>query len=564
MDFLHILHLILVEPELTDLRLRLQSTNHNLTSTQPGNYDHPPASSRNVSTQPQPRSDHSPDVSARLQHLRELLDNDRARDQDQRRRAMETLDRELNEMSAETMSARMDRRRRGLEAQIQNNPPMRVSSSSPDPDTIPINHTSSLMRSRRRPTRPSDRLQRHIDRLAQIERSTGRGLATSLHDDRSSPFPEPPQPPRFSMGSPDNTHRETSGEPLVSSDNHSRTKRRKLDTDDSRGKPFNYGIYGQVVEGALKMQLMTCDGGYYDSTKNDSLPEFVLTDDPTKVYSTRSHRVNILIRHFDNTPFSLTKLVIKAPQGGYDAGIQQGMVFVSMGDDELIDRTDVYKIKYPPQFHRPRRTEPPGIRPSPSQEYVNSVHSPLQSLSHSFVNGSPAPPRSQPGNQSRTAITSNSTNNMHQGPPLVPHFNVINEYDEKNDGDGIPSNHQTSFESTVHLHNIDNNAYISNSPQRSSDDSSSDGDGDGEWQNRRHVLDMTSLYSARAISRRPSRHYDNRRLMPNQIELGAEFGSTGAEIDGKTEEKLEPLLPHARFFIPREKYLASMKFDPPV
>ncbi|KAL9618567.1 MAG: hypothetical protein Q9160_006751 [Pyrenula sp. 1 TL-2023] len=565
MDFHRQLLFIWVESHAVDPRSFPHSSEHSLTLTQPGNYDHPPASSRNASTQPQARSGPATEASARLQNLRELLESDRAQDQDRRRRALETLDRELSESSAEPMSTRIERRRRGLEDQIQNSSPMRVSSSSPDPDTIPINHTSSLMRSRRRPAPPSDRLQRHINRLAQFERSTGRSLAASAQSDLPAHLPDPPQPPRVQITSPDITPNEYPSEPQVSSNSIARAKRRKLDSDGSFDRAFSYEHYGQVVPGPLKMQLVSCDGGHYN-TSNDSLPDCVLKDDPTTVYSTKSNRANILIRHYGCQPFSLTKLVIKAPQNGYDAGIQQGMVFVSMEGDDLIERTDMYRIKYSPR-HRPRHSEPNGIRPSPSQDYLNSVRSPLRSLNHSFVQGMSASVRSQPGNQALTAMTSDFTHQIHEGPPLVPDFHVTNEYEEKNDEDGFLPNHQSSFGNTVHLDPLDYNTFfdISNSPQHSSDDSSSDGDDDEEWQNHRQALEMSGLYPPGAFSgRTPRRSHDNRRQMPNQIELGADMGSNGVDFNEKAEEKLEPLLPHAKFFIPKEKYLASVKFDPPV
>ena len=52
--------------------------------------------------------------------------------------------------------------------------------------------------------------------------------------------------------------------------NRWRAKRRKLETDDNREglRGFSYGQYGQVVPGALKMEIVSCDGGTYE-------PEFI-------------------------------------------------------------------------------------------------------------------------------------------------------------------------------------------------------------------------------------------------------------------------------------------------
>ena len=99
-----------------------------------------------------------------------------------------------------------------------------------------------------------------------------------------------------------------------------RAKRRKLDTNtlDSGFQGFNYGKYGQVEPGTLKMEIVSCDGGIYQEHGGDYSAENVLRSDNT-VYCTKSNRCNLVLRHQGATVFSLKELVIKAPHSGYTA-----------------------------------------------------------------------------------------------------------------------------------------------------------------------------------------------------------------------------------------------------
>jgi hypothetical protein len=101
-----------------------------------------------------------------------------------------------------------------------------------------------------------------------------------------------------------------------------RAKRRKLDADDNREglRGFSYGHHGQVVPGALKMEIASCDGGtYYDEDNGESSwPGNVLLND-SSVYCTKRGRCNLILRHRGETPFCLKKIVIKAPKKGFDA-----------------------------------------------------------------------------------------------------------------------------------------------------------------------------------------------------------------------------------------------------
>lgn len=103
-------------------------------------------------------------------------------------------------------------------------------------------------------------------------------------------------------------------------DGRGRLKRRKLESDDNREgvRGFNYGQYGQVVPGALKMEIASCDGGIYDPDGDSSFPENVLRNDQS-VYCTKSDRCNLILRHRGEAPFCLKKIVIKAPRTGFDS-----------------------------------------------------------------------------------------------------------------------------------------------------------------------------------------------------------------------------------------------------
>lgn len=99
-----------------------------------------------------------------------------------------------------------------------------------------------------------------------------------------------------------------------------RFKRRKLDTDKQPAdyKGFAYGFYGQVVPGQLRMEIVSCDGGSFESDSNRHAAENVLRDDRS-VYCTKANRCNLILRHQGATPFCLEELVIKAPPRGYTA-----------------------------------------------------------------------------------------------------------------------------------------------------------------------------------------------------------------------------------------------------
>lgn len=155
--------------------------------------------------------------------------------------------------------------------------------------------------------------------------------ADQVHSERSlSPLPPESQSlrrrlPRLTYISP-SPDGSSSGSPSLmppgssGRDGQGRLKRRKLDADDNReeSQGFNYGRYGQVYPGMLQMEIASCDGGNYDPDGGCSRPENVLENNQS-VYSTKENRCNLILRHRGEAPFCLKKIVIKAPQCGFDA-----------------------------------------------------------------------------------------------------------------------------------------------------------------------------------------------------------------------------------------------------
>ena len=111
---------------------------------------------------------------------------------------------------------------------------------------------------------------------------------------------------------------EYTGEAAV---NRQRSKRRKLDAPALR-QGFRYGYRGQVVPGPLKMSIVSCDGGQLAHCMGDRqthyLPENILRNDMS-VYCTQKSETSIILRHFVEAPFCLTKIVIKSPASGFTA-----------------------------------------------------------------------------------------------------------------------------------------------------------------------------------------------------------------------------------------------------
>ncbi len=102
-----------------------------------------------------------------------------------------------------------------------------------------------------------------------------------------------------------------------------RVKRRKLDTETSSvpKQAIQYGYYGKVEPGRLKMELVSCDGGEHRDPRHPATslgPDNMLKHDKSVYCSERPH-ANILLRHADSSTFCLEKLHIIGPEHGFTA-----------------------------------------------------------------------------------------------------------------------------------------------------------------------------------------------------------------------------------------------------
>ncbi|KAL2074886.1 hypothetical protein VTL71DRAFT_8665 [Oculimacula yallundae] len=315
-----------------------------------------------------------------------------------------------------------------------------------------------------------------------------------------------------------------------------RAKRRKIETDklDSSFQGFSYGRYGQVEPGKLKMEIVSCDGGIFSEHGGNYSAENVLKSDST-VYCTKSNRCNLVLRHQGATVFNLKELIIKAPHSGYTAPIQEGMVFISMTSDDLLTRTAQYQIQYSPA--RPRRS---------ASQRANELP-PIMSVRHN-EDGSMSTAQARARRlynigledddcDYRTAqIPSEFTEN-------TPAFQVTTEC---SDSEGDEPAGQSSRNRTLQR--------VMNTIRFEESDSSDDDNADpaGPW-HEDYLL---------GIGRSPR---PRRRETASNITLAeAAEASQVATQEAVRAVGGELMVPHARFFIERDKSKCTVRFDPPV
>ncbi|KAL2406945.1 hypothetical protein ABEF95_015498 [Exophiala dermatitidis] len=525
-----------------------------------------------------------PNISTRLQNLRNLLSSERHLGADQQR-AFEAIDREMDQMEADRSAAR-ERRRRGDSETHAQDQDTQSASEGPSQSSTPAN----LGRTRRRALRPSERLQRdQRERLGQTGRPTTSELFVAPSDLSSAASARPDR-----------------GERL-------RAKRRKLANGSYEEEPrtFSYGHKGQVVPGQLRLDIVSCDGGEYSDPHIpiNSYPQNVLLDD-TSVYCTKSNRCNLLLKHVGGMPFTLTQIVVKAPRAGYDAPIQEGMIFVAMEDDNLLESTSQYEVHWSPKSHRRHRARPRSL--PPSQEYLHSTRSPHRSIDRSRLLSNPEHLEDEDGLEIS----------------LVPGFNVSVE--DPSDGE---ANERESPPSPRPWHDDDDSLrpyvdrYRPMYPEGERNDlwsSSSESEGyepdtmrpeaedrvqrqalldmENTMAHRNRMLDLLRAQQIRdndevfgyQVHQAESDEEDgtfNRRSTPSRIGLrtfapavgGAhqagrsdEHANTLMDLSGTTSKQqaveagasssVRPAVttPHARFFISQSKSSTAIKFDPPV
>ncbi|OOQ87643.1 hypothetical protein PEBR_15942 [Penicillium brasilianum] len=469
-----------------------------------------------------------PSTGARLHYLRSLLHSGRNRSNaDETSRALETLDREIEEHNLDQI------RDRNSSNESSSGEP--VSFNIPRPPQIDFASLRSSHRTLWDQVRAEFGINAQSPARANSYQEPSRPTTSSRSLRRRSfrpdlrgssnlndPIPIPSLMPRSASAS--------SGR-----DGRGRLKRRKLDADDNREgfRGFNYGHNGQVVPGPLQMEIASCDGGIYDPDGDSSFPDNVLQNDQS-VYCTKSDRCNIVLRHRGEAPFCLKKIVIKAPRTGFDSPIQEGMVFVSMTSDELLARTAQYQIQYSSPRRR-RRNRRSGLQPS--QEYLNSYRSPLQSLDRTVLMGA----------ASHSASESENANRNVNDPQAD--FRITTEYDEYPEDNLFMEREDEDRPSVAELEQVqEDDDLCSESEDSISEDEDLD---DANMSNvHRRRIELQRLQSAQR--RRPASLVN-----PIPPPSSAPAGSSG------TSPPFEVLKPHARFFIEREKSMVSIKFDPP-
>ncbi|CAO1604015.1 MAG: hypothetical protein LQ349_000340 [Xanthoria aureola] len=364
-------------------------------------------------------------------------------------------------------------------------------------------------------------------------------------------------------------------EAAVSEVHGQRVKRRKL-VDRAPAKSFgpSYGYRGQVVPGRLRMEIVCCDGGQHESGEEKYSAENVLRND-LSVYCTRTSQCDIVLRHQGTAPFCLQRIVIKAPENGFTAPMQEGMVFVNMEFEGLIQKASRYVLReaaspsppssprspdllidrYPALDSTPQRSQD-NDRP-PSRRRTNDgsnrvIPPPISSF------GGTSSSRGVPNRSWRIDERLQSTHSadaerlpsndfvdvlrIPNSEPLDSHFNVSIDCENHSDDD-----EESSSEAT-----LADRLYRDRIPS-SHDDSDEADDPD------------LARYLYRSGERRRSmpsssrRH--GRRATPRKIELRP---PSAAEEGGQEKANADVLLPHAVIFIEKVKSMVSIKFDPPV
>ncbi|KAL5611896.1 uncharacterized protein BROUX77_002052 [Berkeleyomyces rouxiae] len=139
--------------------------------------------------------------------------------------------------------------------------------------------------------------------------------------------------------SPGHSHVSSSTNPLnMLSDDARKTRRLRPDTN-VQPSPY-YGRYGQVESGPLQMEIVQENGPIFMTCaeiNNTMLPD-------VRSYDFDVASCNIVLQHQNATPFSLQKIVIRAPKSRFMDISPAGMVFLAMEKDDVFRRTACYQM----------------------------------------------------------------------------------------------------------------------------------------------------------------------------------------------------------------------------
>ncbi|KAL6713067.1 hypothetical protein ACLMJK_009188 [Lecanora helva] len=506
-----------------------------------GNFDFPPASADHANSSIDEASNLVRDARTHRTALRNRLDEVR------RLRDHTTDSEERRRLRMQQSAVREEIRRRHAEGDADGPPPPAI--------TLRMGNLRRRARSRLQnrapaspPTWTGGDVQQAVDRLNEASST----LSTLL----DQPIPR--------VGSPDMTTREYSGEAEM----NRRRKRRKLESEgQSTGHMdgFSYGFRGQVVSRPLVMKLVSCDGGIHtDAARNgkEYWPENVLRNDKS-VYCSDNNKCNIILKHMGETTFCLKKLVIKAPERGFTAPVQEGMVFVTMSLRDVHARTSQYQIREPSPLRNINEAD------DLSSYRIADPRRPLSRRRDSGANRTIPPPISNamPRSEMPPLVYENGEpfedirpppiNNADTTPPQIPDpphgdlgFNVTMTCDDPSSDEEEPSSDATMAD----LFRRERFP----PPGASSDEDDEDG--------LEHAMRRAGRLVIPNNSSPSSYRRNRRRAEPSKIEvmpLTRVPSLTPEEVESM-RDKLKPLVPHARFFIEREKSVVSIKFDPPV
>ncbi|KAL8953236.1 MAG: hypothetical protein Q9222_000889 [Ikaeria aurantiellina] len=535
-------------------------------SSMSGNFDFPPASS--YLTAPAATSRRPPNTHNR--HAQRPVTNPPGR---QVTRASLEHQRRLLEAQLQETEAEINRRHSFHNGHSTTTTQASTFPQGPRPRQMPTNTAFPWLQAREREHRAvrggSQSLEAAVDRLNQVSSR----IIVALDQSASR------------TASPDIVSQEYSGEAAVNEANRQRAKRRRLN-DGLLAKEFGpqYGHRGQVVPGPLRMEIVYCDGGLHECGDQQYCPENVLRND-LSVYCTRSSKCDLVLRHEGGAAFCLQKLVIKAPENGFTAPIQEGMVFVAMDNEGLVRKASHFDVKESPS---PSPPSSPSSSPQ-SPDLLNDRYPALEPSRPGQV-GQQRPPsrrRTQDGTQrvipppvsggvDSASAYNDPDNHQQQSSRVYQASRHDVDRDEATDTDRsidmghhpVPVATDLTFSSQFNI-SIDCEEHSDDEEEESSQATLAD---------RHHRDRITSSYDSSdeiddpdfthylhrsGLRRRPTpstRRY-RRRTAPRRIQSDApprpddvSRGAKGTDV----------LVPHAIIFIEKDKSMVNVKFDPPI
>ncbi|KAI9762343.1 MAG: hypothetical protein M4579_000493 [Chaenotheca gracillima] len=593
-----------------------------------GNFDFPPASSSEAletttnsilqdpatyqaTAEPsQSAENEAPSVQARLQHLHDLLSLER----DQSRAARVT---QPQAFPRAPMSSGLppDRSRRHRSTPtIPSLHPRRtfandVAPQLPQPPPA-LPRPTSRQRPRARPgdrylQRPSTDRSRNNQNPGSALRQASVRLAEASSDLRSLlDDPVEAAPPEMSSRG---SHEETS--------DGRRAKRRKLDSNSSKHSFSNvsYGYYGQVAPGPLKMEIVSCDGGLFGDARGQHKEhnvDNVLKND-SNVYCTKSNKCNMMLRQQGETAFCLKKLVVKAPTSGFTAPVKEGMVFISMTSDGLLDQTasydtqlrahaanhlsDVYGLPHPANFrpqaldylldgnnNRTTGPQPPlahwpsYLRTDENQQSSGSL-SPLDVGQGDLAYDSAENCDDVPGEPDSTTFPTR----MDVLTPAPPPFHVTTENaeDSEESSDGSMSSERRNARREILQRSRNRRRHALNAsgawgtPYHDGEDDPEDENIPHAWRTDHRIwarlrsdrmAEHTALRNDLVRQSRPQPDQDSGNVPAAAISNASNGGLQQHVANSAPDKNSNVIAPHARFFIKRNKSKCSIVFDPPV